>query len=144
MPRPRAWREERLWEKRIAAARQCDRDLNRTPHLAGRPDLVKGYIGPQGLPADVHIVATGKDGQISAALQPAGELEERGLRVLVDDRSGVSAGVKSTDAELVGVPTIPVVGRGFGEGILELRDRRTGERGEIGIDRIIGHLTGMS
>jgi prolyl-tRNA synthetase len=45
---------------------------------------------------------------------------------------------------LAGVPTILVAGRGFGEGIPELRDRRTGEREEIGMDRIIGRLTAVS
>jgi prolyl-tRNA synthetase len=61
--------------------------------------------------------------------------------VLVDDRSGVSAGVKFTDAELIGVPTILVVGRGLDEGVVELRDRRSGGREEIGIEGVIGHLT---
>jgi prolyl-tRNA synthetase len=75
-------------------------------------------------PADVHIVATGKDAQIPVALELAGELEARGLRVLVDDRAAVSPGVKFTDAELIGVPTILVVGRRLGDGFVELRDRR--------------------
>jgi prolyl-tRNA synthetase len=75
-------------------------------------------------PADVHIVATGKDAQIPVALQLADELEARGLRVIVDDRAAVSPGVKFTDAELIGVPTILVVGRRLGEGFVELRDRR--------------------
>jgi prolyl-tRNA synthetase len=78
-------------------------------------------------PADVHIVATGKDDQIPVALQLARELEARGLRVLVDDRP-VSPGVKFTDAELIGVPAILVVGRRLADGLVELRDRapRTG------------------
>ncbi|HEX6473166.1 MAG TPA: proline--tRNA ligase [Streptosporangiaceae bacterium] len=74
-------------------------------------------------PADVHIVATGKDDQIPVALQLARELEARGLRVLVDDRAAVSPGVKFTDAELIGVPAILVVGRRLADGLVELRDR---------------------
>jgi prolyl-tRNA synthetase len=54
-----------------------------------------------------------------------------GLTVLYDDRRGVSPGVKFKDAELLGMPTIVVVGRGLVNGVVELRDRRTGEREEI-------------
>jgi prolyl-tRNA synthetase len=74
-------------------------------------------------PADVLIVAAGKGEQITAALQLGEELSARGLDVLVDDRKGVSVGVKFTDAELIGVPTTVVVGRRIGEGYVELRRR---------------------
>jgi prolyl-tRNA synthetase len=82
-------------------------------------------------PADVHVVAAGKDGQVEAALTLAATLVERGLRVLVDDRPNVSAGVKFTDAELIGIPRAVVVGRRFQDGYAELRDRRTGARDEV-------------
>jgi prolyl-tRNA synthetase len=51
--------------------------------------------------------------------------------VLYDDRSGPSAGVKFADAELLGVPTIVIVGRGLAQGVVEIRDRWTGERREV-------------
>nr|BFE87742.1 hypothetical protein GCM10020093_103430 [Planobispora longispora] len=52
-----------------------------------------GLVWPREVaPADVHIVGTGKENQIEAALQLAEELRARGLRVLVDDRAGVSPG----------------------------------------------------
>ena len=65
-------------------------------------------------PADVHVVIAGKPGaeQWPAAEALAAELEAAGLRVLLDDRDVVSPGVKFKDAELLGVPTIVVVGRG--------------------------------
>src|SRR6185312_7457081 len=92
----------------------------------------RGLVWPREIaPADVHIVGTGKDNQIEVALQLAAELESRGLRVLVDDRSGVSPGVKFKDAELLGLPTIVVVGRGLAQGVVELRDRVTGAKEEI-------------
>ncbi|MCG5211740.1 proline--tRNA ligase [Streptosporangium sp. KLBMP 9127] len=91
-----------------------------------------GLVWPREVaPADVHIVATGKDNQIEVALDLAGELEATGLRVLVDDRKGVSPGVKFKDAELLGVPTIVVIGRGLAQGVAELRDRVTGVKEEI-------------
>jgi prolyl-tRNA synthetase len=83
-------------------------------------------------PADVHLVATGKDDAVFEAGQSlADELVSHGLTVLYDDRRGVSPGVKFKDAELLGMPTIVVVGRGLAHGVVELRDRRTGEREEI-------------
>ncbi len=79
----------------------------------------KGLIWPHEVsPADVHIVATGKAGdpQLPAAEQLAADCEAAGLRVLLDDRVGVSPGIKFNDAELIGVPTIVVVGRGLVDG----------------------------
>src|SRR5690606_15406245 len=65
-------------------------------------------------PADVHLVAAGKDAEILAAAERAAEeMSALGLDVLFDDRTGkVSPGVKFKDAELIGVPTIVVVGKG--------------------------------
>mgnify|MGYP006159507697 CR=1 FL=1 len=50
------------------------------------------------------------------------------LTVLYDDRPKVSPGVKFKDAELIGVPTIVVVGKGLAEGVIEVKDRASGER----------------
>jgi prolyl-tRNA synthetase len=91
-----------------------------------------GLVWPREIaPADVHIVATGKDNQIEVASGLAEDLEAKGLRVLVDDRPGVSPGVKFKDAELLGIPTILIVGRGLATGVVELRDRAEGTKQEI-------------
>src|ERR671912_743269 len=83
-------------------------------------------------PADVHVVATGKDAAVfEAAAALADELVAAGLTVLFDDRPKVSPGVKFKDAELLGMPTIVTVGRGLAEGVIEVRDRKTGEREEV-------------
>jgi prolyl-tRNA synthetase len=90
-------------------------------------------------PADVHLVATGKDDSVFVAAQKlADELVTHGLTVLYDDRRGVSPGVKFKDAELLGMPTIVVVGRGLVNGVVELRDRRSGEREEIAVEDAAG------
>ncbi|MEV7981677.1 proline--tRNA ligase [Streptomyces sp. NPDC086519] len=92
-------------------------------------------------PADVHVVAAGKAVQTELALDVSEKLRAAGLRVLVDDRAGVSPGVKFTDAELIGVPQILVAGRRSAEGVLELKDRKTGEREELTVDEAIARLT---
>ncbi|AKJ10424.1 prolyl-tRNA synthetase [Streptomyces incarnatus] len=102
----------------------------------------KGLVWPKEVaPADVHVVAAGKALQTELALDVSEKLRAAGLRVLVDDRAGVSPGVKFTDAELIGVPQILVAGRRSGEGVLELKDRRTGEREELTVEDAIARLT---
>lgn len=93
----------------------------------------KGLCWPRAVaPADVHLVATGKDETVFAAADAlAAELESAGVRVMYDDRRGVSPGVKFKDAELIGVPTIVIVGKGLADGTVELRDRRTDERRDV-------------
>jgi prolyl-tRNA synthetase len=94
-----------------------------------------GLVWPREVaPADVHLVATGKDDAVfDAAAQLAADLDGSGVRVLFDDRRGVSPGVKFKDAELIGVPTIVVVGKGLAEGVVEVRDRATGERESVAV-----------
>jgi prolyl-tRNA synthetase len=101
----------------------------------------RGLVWPGELaPADVHVIGAGKDGQIEAALRLGETLRDAGLRVLVDDRPQLSAGVKFTDAELIGIPRAVVVGRRLSEGYAELRDRRTGERTDVPLDSVLAAL----
>jgi prolyl-tRNA synthetase len=96
----------------------------------------KGLIWPREVaPADVHIVATGKtDEPFEAAEALAADLDARGVRVMLDDRRGVSPGVKFNDSELLGVPTIVVVGKRLADGFIEVKDRRSGERADVPIE----------
>ncbi|MFE7710349.1 proline--tRNA ligase [Streptomyces sp. NPDC057486] len=109
--------------------------------LAEQTADAQGLCWPREIaPADVHLVAAGKALQTELALDVAEKLGAAGVRVLVDDRAGVSPGVKFTDAELIGVPKILVAGRRSAEGVLELKDRRTGEREELTVDEAIARL----
>lgn len=105
----------------------------------------KGILWPRNVaPADIHLVATGKGEEIfAAAEQLAGELEGRGLTVLYDDRQKVSPGVKFGDAELIGVPTIVVVGRGLADGLVEVKDRLSGTSENVPVDDVAGHLQAL-
>jgi prolyl-tRNA synthetase len=92
-------------------------------------------------PADVHLVATGKDAvPFDKAEEIAAELEARGLRVLFDDRRDTSPGVKFKDAELIGIPTIVVVGKGLVEGVIEVRDRKSGERSDVPVADVVDSI----
>jgi prolyl-tRNA synthetase len=91
-------------------------------------------------PYDIHIVPVGRgDEQQSAALRLAEQLEAAGKRVLLDDRDG-SAGAKFADADLIGVPTIVVVGKGLVDGNVEVKDRRTGERRAVALESLVAEL----
>ncbi|MEI2786445.1 MAG: proline--tRNA ligase [Candidatus Nanopelagicales bacterium] len=102
----------------------------------------KGLLWPRAVsPADVHILATGKDPAVfEAAQELAVACEDEGLRVLYDDRRGVSPGVKFNDSELLGVPTIVVVGKRLVDGQVEIKDRATGEREEVALPEALGRL----
>lgn len=89
-------------------------------------------------PADLHIVATGKDPEIMVAAEKmAAELEAQGIRILFDDRGDTSPGVKFKDAELIGVPFILIVGKGLQDGKVEFRNRRISEKSEFEVDGAI-------
>jgi prolyl-tRNA synthetase len=82
-------------------------------------------------PFDVHLVIANKDEQARAGAEAlAQELSDAGVDLLFDDRKA-SPGVKFKDSELLGMPLVVVVGRGFADGHVELRDRFTGEAREV-------------
>ncbi len=104
-----------------------------------------GLVWPREVaPADVHLVATGKDAAVfEAAAALAESLSAEGVEVLYDDRPKVSPGVKFKDAELIGVPTIVTVGRGLADGNVEVMDRRSGERTEVPVGDAAAYLVGV-
>ena len=97
-------------------------------------------------PADVHVVVTGKNGDdiTIAGEKIAAELEAQGLEVLIDDRNGVSPGVKFKDAELIGIPTILVVGKSLAEGNVELRDRHAGTNEAIPVADAVTRVVALA
>ena len=101
-----------------------------------------GIVWPREIaPADVHVVATGKDPEIFAAAERiSAGLDAAGLSVLYDDRAKVSPGVKFKDAELLGMPTIVVVGRNLADGVVEVRDRRSGIGRDVPVDSAVDEV----
>jgi prolyl-tRNA synthetase len=92
-------------------------------------------------PADVHVLTVAR----SEAIPPFADrlvtsLGSAGVRVLYDDRAEVSAGVKLTDAELVGIPTIVIVGKGLANGTVEVRGRRSGVTEPVPAEEAVHYL----
>ena len=105
----------------------------------------KGLIWPREVsPADIHIIATGREDEpFDVANRISEELEASGVRVLFDDRRGVSPGVKFNDSELLGIPTIAVVGKGLADGVIELRDRKSGDQSLIPIADFVSEVVSL-
>ncbi|MCC9198153.1 proline--tRNA ligase [Arthrobacter sp. zg-Y820] len=106
----------------------------------------KGIVWPRAVaPADVHVVATGRGEEIFAAAAKLSEdLEAAGLEVIYDDRPKVSPGVKFGDAELIGVPTILVVGRGLADGVVEVKDRASGVAENVPVAEAVEYVRGAA
>ena len=87
------------------------------------------------------VIGGGQVGVVGTVIEEQQRLGEVGTveRVLViyDDRRKVSPGVKFKDAELIGVPTIVIVGKGLEAGTIEIKDRASGDRREVPVDQIV-------
>lgn len=101
----------------------------------------KGLCWPRSLaPFDVEIVATGKGEEVFAAAEKlANELDEAGVAVLYDDRKA-SPGVKFADTEILGMPTAVVIGRDLANGLVEIRDRKSGEKRSVAVGEALAEV----
>jgi prolyl-tRNA synthetase len=62
-------------------------------------------------------------------------MEEAGADVLLDDRDE-RPGVKFKDADLLGSPLQVILGKkGHEQGVVEVKDRKSGERSSLSLDR---------
>jgi prolyl-tRNA synthetase len=110
-----------------------------------------GFAWPAAVaPYDVHLVALPGKGDQAADVAAAAdrlydELTAAGVDVLYDDRDA-SPGIKFADADLLGMPTRVTVGaRGLARGVVERRDRATGEEDELAAgDVVAGVLASRS
>src|ERR1700691_1415179 len=103
----------------------------------------RGILWPAAVaPFEAVVVVAQQD---DAAVAEAGErayqaLLDTGVDVIIDDRV-VRAGVKFSDAELVGIPFRITIGkRGVAAGTAELTDRATGETEVVPLDDIAKHV----
>jgi prolyl-tRNA synthetase len=97
-------------------------------------------------PYHVHILCldVGNREVMDVATKLEKTLESNGIEVLLDDREGLSPGVKFKDADLLGFPLRTVVGaKGLKDGVVELRDRRTKEMKKVKPDEFIDAVLEM-
>ncbi len=70
------------------------------------------------------------------------KLQNAGVEVLYDDRNE-RAGGKFVDTDLIGLPWQLILGpRGLKNGVIELKNRASGDRDELSVDAALAKLTG--
>lgn len=93
----------------------------------------KGIIWPESIaPFKVHILELGDDMEVKTTANALYvTLQEKGIEVMYDDRTGMSAGEKFADADLIGIPYRVVISpRSLKDGGYEVK-KRTEEKGKI-------------
>ena len=107
-----------------------------------------GLIWPAALaPYAVHLVSLPGKGEAAPEVRAAADrlyddLRAAGVEVLYDDRDQ-SPGVKFADADLLGMPTQLVLGaKGLARGVVERKNRGSGERDEVALEAVVGVVSG--
>ena len=100
-----------------------------------------GIIWPPALaPYDAHLITLGKDDSVIKEADDLYKSLSGDFDILYDDRA-VRAGVKFSDADLIGLPFQLIVGKRFAESRnVEVKVRATGERLEITVDELPGWM----
>jgi len=104
-----------------------------------------GIIWPTSVaPLEVAVLPLMAEGEVfDVAEQIWSDLAAAGIEVVLDDRDE-RAGVKFNDADLIGWPFQVVVGKkGLAEGIVELKERATGERSTVALGEAAGHVAAL-
>lgn len=97
----------------------------------------KGIVWPEEVaPFQVHLLSLGQDAHADEAYRA---LEAAGIEALYDDRD-LRAGEKFADADLIGIPTRVIVGKTAGEGMFEVKDRKSEEVRMLSLDQIIAEV----
>ena len=93
-------------------------------------------------PLEVAVLPLMADGEVFEAGERIWrELAAAGVEVVLDDRDE-RAGVKFNDADLIGWPLQVIVGkRGLAEGVVEIKDRATGERENVPVEKAVAYVT---
>ncbi len=91
-------------------------------------------------PYDVHLICVNPDSEdiVKTSEELYNSLQSKGLAILFDDRTSVSAGFKFKDADLLGMPLQVVVGeRNMKNQEVELKERATGKRWTVKVQSAV-------
>ncbi|RZI52950.1 proline--tRNA ligase [Aeribacillus pallidus] len=97
-----------------------------------------GIIWPAKLaPFQVHLIPVNmkNEEQVKVAEQIYHDLQAKGYEVLYDDRAE-RPGVKFADSDLIGIPVRITIGKRAGEGIVEVKERKSGNSIEVSVDQL--------
>jgi len=101
-----------------------------------------GIIWPKSIApyiTDVIIANVKDETQVNVAERIYEALKNENIDVVLDDRNE-RAGFKFKDADLIGFPLKIVAGKGAANGIVEVKDRATGESVEVKVEEVVNFV----
>jgi prolyl-tRNA synthetase len=107
----------------------------------------KGIIWSMAIaPYEVHLICVNANSEsvMAKSEEVYGQLTEKKIAVLYDDRTNVTPGFKFNDADLLGMPLQVVVGeKNLKNGQIELKDRSTGKRWTVPAENLLAEVSGF-
>ena len=105
----------------------------------------KGIIWSNAIaPYDVHLICVNANSEsvMAKSEEVYGQLTEKKIAVVYDDRTNVTPGFKFNDADLLGMPLQVIVGeKNLKNGQIELKDRSTGKRWTVPVDTLLDEIS---
>jgi len=86
---------------------------------------------------DIIVSNAKKEDELNAGMKIYDELKSNGIEVIIDDRKKERFGFKMGDFELIGFPYAIVIGKKLKEGMVELINRKTGEKTDIVLEDVL-------
>ncbi len=68
-------------------------------------------------------------------------LKAAGISTIIDDRKKERFGFKIGDFELIGFPYAIVIGKKLKEGMVEIVDRKTGDKTDVSLEEAVSKLS---
>jgi prolyl-tRNA synthetase len=92
---------------------------------------------------DIIVSNAKKDEELEAGMKIYEDLTNAGIETIIDDRKKERFGFKMGDFELIGFPYALVVGKKLADGLVELVNRKTGEKTDIKLDEVTQTITNL-
>ncbi|MEA2017170.1 MAG: proline--tRNA ligase [Campylobacterota bacterium] len=92
---------------------------------------------------DVIVSNAKKEEELEVGMAIYDQLKDNGIEAIIDDRKKERFGFKMGDFELIGFPYALIIGKKLSDGLVELVNRKTGEKSDLSIEDIIPTLKRM-
>lgn len=90
---------------------------------------------------DVIVSNAKKDEELDAGMKIYEGLKAAGISTIIDDRKKERFGFKIGDFELIGFPYAIVIGKKLKEGMVEIVDRKTGDKTDVSLEEAVSKLS---
>ncbi|QKJ21936.1 proline--tRNA ligase [Poseidonibacter lekithochrous] len=90
---------------------------------------------------DVIVSNAKKDEELDAGMKIYEGLKAAGISTIIDDRKKERFGFKIGDFELIGFPYAIVIGKKLQDGMVEIVDRKTGDKTDVSLEEAVSKLS---